>query len=137
MEWETRQQSAVTNLESDIERLVAKHGFSRYPVVDGSGEPIDGFGTARADREAVNHPIQGSAADILKIAMIRLFDALQDQYQAKILLQVHDELVLETPAEELSSVEKLVVEIMSGAYPLDVPLKVEASSGSNWLELKD
>ena len=91
---------------------------------------------ARADREAVNHPIQGTAADIIKIAMIRLSARLHDGYRARMLLQVHDELVLEVPEAELNPVELLVVETMSGAFPLDVPLKVETSSGTNWLELK-
>jgi DNA polymerase-1 len=91
----------------------------------------------RAEREAVNHPIQGTAADIIKIAMIRLYDALAADYRARMILQVHDELVLEAPEEELDAVRPLVIEIMSGAFPLDVPLKVETSVGENWLALKD
>ena len=91
----------------------------------------------RAEREAVNHPIQGTAADIIKIAMIRLHDRLTADYQARLMLQVHDELVLEVPEEELDAVRPLVRETMSNAFKLDVPLKVEASTGKNWLELKD
>ena len=91
----------------------------------------------RAEREAVNHRIQGTAADILKIAMIHLHNRLLADFQAKILLQVHDELVLEVPEDELEEVRSLVVDTMSNAYPLDVPLKVDTSSGRNWLELKD
>ena len=91
----------------------------------------------RAEREAVNHRIQGTAADILKIAMIQLHHQLEADLQAKILLQVHDELVLEVPEKELDEVRSLVVKTMSNAYPLDVPLKVDTSSGRNWLELKD
>ena len=90
---------------------------------------------ARAEREAVNHPIQGTAADIIKIAMIRL-DKVLKNFQARMVLQVHDELVLEMPQEELAEVQPLMVEIMSNAFKLDVPLKVDASSGVNWLELK-
>lgn len=112
-------------------------GRRRYFPIFKARVRVNRQAEARADREAVNHPIQGTAADILKIAMIRLYDALQGDYRARILLQVHDELVLEAPQEEVAEVEKLVVEIMSNAYPLDVPLKVEASSGTNWLELKD
>jgi DNA polymerase-1 len=89
----------------------------------------------RAEREAVNHPIQGTAADIIKIAMKQLHEALS-QYQARMVLQVHDELVLEVPEEELADVKPLMIEIMSGAVKLDVPLKVDASTGTNWLELK-
>ena len=92
---------------------------------------------ARAEREAVNHPIQGTAADIVKIAMIRLNEALTASFQAKMMLQVHDELVLEAPEDEVDAVRDLALEIMSDAFALDVPLKVEASVGRNWLELKD
>jgi DNA polymerase I len=91
----------------------------------------------RAEREAVNHPIQGSAADIIKVAMIRLHEQLKDKFQARMLLQVHDELLLEVPESELDNVRPLVIELMSGAYTLDVPLKVEVESGANWLELKE
>jgi DNA polymerase I len=89
----------------------------------------------RAEREAVNHPIQGTAADIIKIAMNQLHEALAG-YQARMVLQVHDELVLEVPEEELAEVKPLMIDIMSGALDLDVPLKVDASIGTNWLELK-
>ncbi len=90
-----------------------------------------------AEREAVNHPIQGTAADIIKLAMLRLHAALAADYKARILLQVHDELLLEVPDEELDAVRPLVIDIMSNAYQLDIPLKVEAATGANWLELKD
>ncbi|GAB4158432.1 MAG: DNA polymerase I [Candidatus Promineifilaceae bacterium] len=91
---------------------------------------------ARAEREAINHPIQGSAADIIKIAMIRLHQALMEQFQGRMILQVHDELLLEVPEAELDPVRDLVVDIMSNAYAMDVPLKVETGSGYNWLEIK-
>ncbi|MCB8946181.1 MAG: DNA polymerase I [Ardenticatenaceae bacterium] len=90
----------------------------------------------RAEREAINHPIQGTAADIIKIAMLRLHEALHS-YKAQMILQVHDELLLEVPEDEVEVIKPMVVEIMSNAFKLDVPLKVEASTGSNWLELKD
>ena len=89
----------------------------------------------RAEREAVNHPIQGTAADIIKIAMLQLHDSLAN-FQARMVLQVHDELVLELPEEELELVKPLMVDIMSNAFRLDVQLKVDASFGTNWLELK-
>jgi DNA polymerase-1 len=90
----------------------------------------------RAEREAVNHPIQGTAADIIKIAMVRLHARLSERYRARMLLQVHDELLLELPREEVEAVRPLVVEIMCDAYELDAPLRVEAETGANWLELK-
>jgi DNA polymerase-1 len=68
--------------------------------------------------------------------MLRLHEALRD-YKAQMILQVHDELLLEVPEDEVDAIKPMVVEIMSGAFKLDVPLKVEASTGANWLELKD
>ncbi|MEM9776730.1 MAG: DNA polymerase, partial [Chloroflexota bacterium] len=93
---------------------------------------------AAAEREAINHPIQGTAADIVKTAMLDLHDKLIDEgYQARMVLQVHDELVLEVPLDEVDAVRQMVVDTMSGAYELDVPLKVDANIGTNWYELKD
>jgi len=89
----------------------------------------------RAEREAVNHPIQGTAADIIKVAMIRLHEQLTKRFRARLLLQVHDELLLEVPVDEVEAVQPVVVEIMCDAFEMDVPLKVEAETGSNWLEL--
>ena len=84
-------------------------------------------------REAINAPIQGTAADIIKVAMIHLSQAIKEAgSQAKILLQVHDELVLECPKQELKDTARLVMDKMSSAYQLDVPLKTEAKAGSNW-----
>ena len=90
-----------------------------------------------AEREAINHPVQGSAADVIKMAMIRIHAALrQKKLKARLLLQVHDELVLEAPEPEVGKVSKLVKEIMEDAYPLDPPLKVEIGVGDNWDEVK-
>ena len=91
---------------------------------------------ARAEREAVNYPIQGTAADIIKVAMIQLHQKLQDNFKARILLQVHDELILEAPDDEVEEVKQLVIDTMKGAFELDVPLNVEAEAGQNWYELK-
>jgi len=89
-----------------------------------------------AERTAVNTPLQGTAADLIKVAMIRIHQALdQMRLKAKMLLQVHDELVFETPPEELTRVKKLVAEIMEGAYKLSVPLKVDMRTGRNWAEV--
>ena len=66
----------------------------------------------------------------------RIVDVLKARYRARLLLQVHDELLLEAPREEIDEVRDLVVDVMSSAFELDVPLKVEAETGSNWLELK-
>ncbi len=93
--------------------------------------------TARefAERTAVNTPLQGTAADLIKLAMIRIHHALiRENLKAKMLLQVHDELVFEVPPEEIDPVVRLVIEIMEGAYPLRVPLKVDIKTGQNWAE---
>ena len=92
-----------------------------------------------AERQAINAPIQGSAADIIKRAMIRLPDALtRAKLKARMLLQVHDELLLEVPNNEIVDTSQLVQEIMeSAARPsknLSVPLTVEIGIGDNWFE---
>ncbi|MGT2756419.1 DNA polymerase I [Streptococcus ovuberis] len=90
-----------------------------------------------AERTAINSPIQGSAADILKVAMINLDQALTaGDYQARMLLQVHDEIVLEVPIAELDAVSQLVTETMQSAIELSVPLIADSSSGENWYEAK-
>jgi len=87
----------------------------------------------REEREAINAPIQGSAADIMKIAMIRLPGALAEAgLAARMLLQVHDELVLECPAEQLQATAAIVQQVMAHAYELSVPLETEARAGVNW-----
>lgn len=92
---------------------------------------------ARSEREAINHPIQGTAADIIKIAMIRLERRLREEgYRARMILQIHDELMLEAPDDELQEVSALVRETMGTAFELDVPLKVDVSTGHNWMDLK-
>ncbi len=97
---------------------------------------LSGMQKARAEREAINMPIQGTAADILKIAMINLHRALIDgDFAAKMLLQVHDEVVLEAPLDEVSAVVALIRKEMTTAYPLSVPLKVDVEIGENWLEM--
>ena len=90
-----------------------------------------------AERTAMNTPIQGTAADIIKVAMVALDQAIRQRgLQARLLLQVHDELILEAHQEEITILEDLVPEVMEGAVSLSVPLKVEAASGSNWYQLK-
>ena len=88
-----------------------------------------------AERNAVNAPIQGSAADIIKIAMITIYNKLQEgNYKTKMLLQVHDELVFDVYKPELDAIKTLVKTEMEAAYKLDVPLDVDLDIGDNWLE---
>ena len=88
---------------------------------------------AQAERIAVNTVIQGSAADLIKIAMIRVTKALEGT-RARLLLQIHDELVLNVPAGDLEAVRKTVVREMTGAMRLAVPLAVNTASGETWRE---
>lgn len=88
-----------------------------------------------AERLAINAPIQGSAADMIKIAMIRVQDMLQKEgFASKMLLQVHDELVFDVPKDELDKLIPRVSELMSGAMKMSIPVKVDAGTGNDWLE---
>jgi DNA polymerase I len=94
-----------------------------------------GMNDASTLRQAANAPIQGSSADIIKIAMIKLHELLQN-YQANILLQVHDELVLEMPNNEWEELQPQIKQIMENAVHLDVPLLIEIGQGANWMATK-
>jgi DNA polymerase-1 len=86
-----------------------------------------------AERTAVNTIIQGSAADLMKVAMLAVFRRLKrEQHPARMLLQIHDELIFEAPAEQVGYLAQLLREEMSGVYPLRVPLKVDVKAGPNW-----
>ena len=90
-----------------------------------------------AERTAMNTPIQGSAADIIKKAMIDMADRLKkENLQARMLLQVHDELIFEAPEEEIKILQKIVPEVMENAIELEVPLKVDSSFGPTWFDAK-
>ncbi len=89
------------------------------------------------ERLAMNTPIQGSAADIIKLAMIRVYDALKKQnLKSKLILQIHDELIVNVYPDELEKVKKLLAANMETAYKLAVELKAELNTGKNWYELK-
>ncbi|CAM3881935.1 DNA polymerase I [Cohnella lubricantis] len=90
-----------------------------------------------AERTAMNTPIQGTAADIIKLAMVRMDETLKSRgLRSRMLLQVHDELVFEVPPEELEMMKELVPKVMAEAFPLDVPLKADVNFGVNWYEAK-
>jgi len=90
-----------------------------------------------AERNAINAPIQGSAADTIKIAMVRIYGKMKkEKYRSKMILQVHDELIFEVVEQELEKLKNLVLFEMSNAAKLDVPLKVDWGTGKNWLEVK-
>lgn len=88
-----------------------------------------------AERNAINAPIQGTAADIIKIAMVKIHGKLKNEgYSSKMILQVHDELIFEVVPRELERLKEMVVHEMSDAVKLDIPLKVDCGTGKNWLE---
>jgi DNA polymerase-1 len=87
-----------------------------------------------AERTAINTPVQGSAADMIKIAMIAIENRLREEnFSARMLLQVHDELVFEAPQAELKKLSELIITEMQNALPLSIPIVVEVGIGPNWL----
>jgi len=91
----------------------------------------------QAERIAINTPVQGSAADLIKIAMINIDRGMEKRkMKSKMVLQVHDELVFEVPKDELKEMKELVKKEMEGAVKLCVPIKVSVKYGKNWLEME-
>ncbi|MBI5960780.1 MAG: DNA polymerase I, partial [Chloroflexi bacterium] len=118
-----------------LETLLGRRRY--FPLLKpDAGQKVSFQMRQSAEREAINMPIQGTAADIIKIAMINLARTLRERhYRARLILQVHDELVLEVPDDELAAVKPLVVEVMEGAFTLDAPLVADAKAGQNWAEM--
>ena len=125
----------------NMRRMAAKQGYVEtllgrrryFPGLKSGGNQQT---RAREEREAINAPIQGTAADIMKIAMARVSSALKaNQLSGNMLLQVHDELVLECPQKELKKTAQLVRKMMESAYNLVIPLKTEARHGHDWGDL--
>ena len=122
---------AMVNAEGYVQTLLGRKRY--FPELKDARLPYSQ--RQAVERAAINAPIQGTAADIMKIAMIRLYEKLQaGGFQARMLLQVHDELVLELPKEELAEIAPLVCEVMESAYTLDVPLRVDVEAGPNWYD---
>ncbi|MCD6596070.1 MAG: DNA polymerase I, partial [Bacteroidales bacterium] len=95
----------------------------------------NGMIRSMAERNAINAPIQGSAADIIKLAMIRVYDfMLEKDFKSKMILQVHDELVFDIYKPELEEINERVIQEMEGVISLQVPLKADFGVGKNWLE---
>jgi DNA polymerase-1 len=112
-------------------------GRRRYFPQLEQGSTVNETIRSRALREAINAPIQGTAADIIKLAMLELPEQLEKAgLKASMLLQVHDELVFECPSEELDQTAPLVEKVMQEAYKLDVPLKTDTKVGENWADMK-
>jgi DNA polymerase-1 len=136
-----KQFPGVKGYLDNTRRLAAKQGYVEtllgrrryFPGLKSGGNPAT---RAREEREAINAPIQGTAADIMKLAMIHVASALKDAgLNGHMLLQVHDELVIECPQNELKKTAKIVRTMMENAYNLDIPLKTEARNGHDWGDL--
>ena len=133
--------SGIKNYMDDIVNEAKSKGYidtafgrRRYiPELKSNNYMVRKFG----ERVAMNTPVQGTAADIMKIAMINVYRKLKEEkMEAKIVLQIHDELLIEAPISEKEKVKKILVEQMENAAKLNVPLKVEAEEGKNWLSAK-
>jgi DNA polymerase-1 len=125
----------VASEQGYVETLLGRRRY--FPQLKKGDVKVSEQAKARAEREAINAPIQGSAADIIKIAMLHLPEALKERgLSAKMILQVHDELVIECPQEELQITAKIVKDIMRKAYKLCIPLKTDSKAGHNWAEME-
>jgi DNA polymerase-1 len=116
----------------DMGYVTTMFGRKRYlPDIHSHNQVVRG----NAERNAINAPIQGSAADIIKIAMIRIYDRMKsEKFFSKMILQVHDELIFEVVSSELEKLKEMVLYEMSNAVKLDIPLKVDWGTGNNWFE---
>ena len=121
---------------------VRKTGFTR--TLFGRTRPIPEINSPQvnmrnfAERTALNTPVQGTAADLIKLAMIEIARRLAaGKFHAKMILQVHDELLFEAPPDEVKKLSALVRECMEQAHPLNVPLKVDLKTGPNWRDMKE
>ncbi|EOD1902099.1 DNA polymerase, partial [Listeria monocytogenes] len=132
---------AVKEYMQDIVRFAKEKGYvetilhrRRYiPEIVSRNFNVRGF----AERTAMNTPIQGSAADIIKKAMILMSERLvSEKLKAKLLLQVHDELIFEAPEAEIAKLEEIVPDVMENAVELSVPLKVDSAFGDTWYDAK-
>ena len=131
----------VSKYMKDIIEIGKKKGYvktilnrRRYvPELKSKNFNVRSFG----ERIAMNTPIQGSAADIIKVAMVKIYKELRNRnLRSKLILQVHDELIIETHKDELDEVKQLMKDTMENAIKLDVPLKVEIGIGDNWYEIQ-
>jgi len=112
--------------------ITTQFGRRRYLAdINAGNATVRGY----AERNAVNAPIQGTAADIIKVAMVRIYQRFRREHiRSKMILQVHDELNFSVFPEEKTQVERIVIEEMQAAYPLSVPLVADSGWGKNWLE---
>jgi DNA polymerase-1 len=131
----------VRRFMEEVPERAREHGYVRS--IYGRIRPLPGINDrngnirARAEREAINMPIQGTSSDIVKIAMLHVDEAIKREgLKARMLMQVHDELLIEAPADEAERAAELLRREMESAVELDVPLLVEIGTGDNWMDAK-
>jgi len=136
-----RRFAGVRDFRNELIRRAQERGGAETLL--GRQRPLPGIGSddwavrSKAERQALNTPVQGSAADLIKLAMTRVHRRLREEgLKARMVLQVHDELLLEVPEAELETTAALVVQEMEQVHPLDVPLTVDAKVGRNWSEME-
>jgi DNA polymerase-1 len=134
-----REYAAIKKYMDDTINFAREHGYVQTLLgrkrwlrdITSNNAVVRGY----AERNAINAPIQGSAADMIKVAMIRIHEAFKkEKFKSKMILQVHDELVFDIFKPELEAVKPVIEEHMKHALPLDVPLEVGMGTGLNWLE---
>ncbi|HVO43433.1 MAG TPA: DNA polymerase I, partial [Aggregatilineales bacterium] len=129
------EQKALAKQQGYLTTLMGRR--KEFKILTSDKQPNDRGEYARAEREAINMPIQGSNADIIKKAMIELTARLKAMHsRSRLILQVHDELVLEVPENEVRETAALVCEIMEGVFTLRVPIRADANVGVNWAEME-
>ena len=117
--------------EGSVKTLLNRVRF--IPEISSSNHNIRAFG----ERVALNTPIQGTAADIIKLAMVRVYNRIKENdLKSRLILQVHDELIVEAKEDEVDLVKQILKEEMENAMELDVPLTVDMSTGHSWYEAK-
>jgi len=114
---------------------IAKNLFGRVRPIPEINSPQPAL-RSFAERTAMNTPMQGAAADLIKLAMIELDPRLAADFRSRMILQVHDELLFEGPEREMQPLRALVKQVMEGVHKLTVPLLVETKLGPNWRDLK-
>ena len=131
----------VKNFMDDAIKECETHGYVRtllnrrryLPEIDSTNNMVRQF----AQRQAINTPVQGSAADLIKLSMINIDKEMKKQkFKSKMIITVHDELVFDVVKEEEVQLTQMVRNLMEGALALDVPIKVSIGSAKNWLEVK-
>ena len=123
---------ALAHKQGFVETMFGRRRY--FPEINSS----NGMLIAAAERQAINAPIQGTAADIIKLAMIKVQAGLHDiSPKSKLLLQVHDELVVESPLDDVAKVSAYLKKTMEGVIALKVPIVVEVGEGKNWGETKE